>query len=238
MDSRRQELQNDVEDIFAELEASNTIDVQKKADEERALDMERLLEVWTAERAIDELLPYEGELMQRMLQRVQEQSEYLTIASEDSVIDDTTTKLIQVVIETELERVRGLLASYTRTRLRKLERYGIHILRDDNEIVKLAPFEEDYMRRHLELLSQLLHDDYLSKCPESMGGLDDPQMVTSPNLDHPVFVVCKTDCDVVLDPSKVGVDEDAILELSRNNIYAIKYSLVKELIAKDYLIVI
>lgn len=234
---RSRQIQEDLEDAFRGLEEQRPV-VESNLNEQKALDMELLAQVWIRERSVEEILPYEAELMERVLESVQEQVEYLEVNSEDSLISDKTMKLVLIVVETELEQMRYLLRSYIRTRLGKLDRFGIYIQREEEEVAKLSAVEIEYMRRHLEILSELLNEQYLNKMPSSLQSLADPEMITPPSLNHPVFVMCKQDCEVVLDETKVGTDPDATLEMRVGEVFVIKYALVREALANDFLVVV
>lgn len=234
---RSRQIQEDLEDAFRGLDEQRET-VESNLNEEKALDLELLTQVWIRERSIEEILPYESDLMERIIERVQEQVEFLEINSEDSLINEKTMKLVLIIVETELEKVRYLLKSYIRTRLAKLDKFGIYIQREEHEVAKLSPVEIEYMRRHLEILSELLNEQYLNIMPPNLQSLADPEMITAPSLNHPVFVMCKQDCEVILDESKVGADPDATLEMRVGEVFVIKYSLVQDALANDYLVVI
>jgi len=51
-----------------------------------------------------------------------------------------------VFSQMEIDRVKYLLASYLRTRLRKLERFAFHVLRDKSCYDRLSPAEFKFVR--------------------------------------------------------------------------------------------
>ena len=107
---RSRQIQEDLEDAFRGLDEQRET-VESNLNEEKALDLELLTQVWIRERSIEEILPYESDLMERIIERVQEQVEFLEINSEDSLINEKTMKLVLIIVETELEKVRYLLKS-------------------------------------------------------------------------------------------------------------------------------
>lgn len=81
-------------------------------------DLARLQTLWQAELASPELLPYPGELLERVMNRVREQLDLLEQLGAE--LQDAKTGFRSVVIQTELERVKWLVRVYVRTRIRKV----------------------------------------------------------------------------------------------------------------------
>lgn len=81
-------------------------------------DLQRLQTLWTAELAAPELLPYPGELVERLMQRLRQQLD--VIEGLGAEYTDAREGFKNVILQTEVERVKYLLRVYLRTRLSKV----------------------------------------------------------------------------------------------------------------------
>ncbi|GMM27682.1 DNA replication protein [Martiniozyma asiatica (nom. inval.)] len=220
-----QQLQLDLEHAFAELDGKITSN-----GDDREYDAELLRSAWIREQYVDDILPYEEDLIERILARVQTQLQYLELHS----AMEEANKLQLVILETELERIQFLLRSYIRLRLLKIDRYAIYIQTEPVVLQNLSQTEAEYMKKHLELLSELLHDSCLSKLPPSLRSLSEPEMVTRPDMTKPVFLMCKSDTAVDIG----GEGEDSILEMKVGEVYVIRYQYIRHLLERDDVVIV
>ncbi|KAH3661611.1 hypothetical protein OGAPHI_006459 [Ogataea philodendri] len=214
----------DFDDILKEFEASKR--PGHNEDELRAEDLQRLSTAWINERMVPELLPYENELIDRVLIRIRKQVEQIELNSIELQTHEKEIKLRLVVVESELDRVQFLIRSYTRTRLQKIDKYSLYIRSNDTESAKLSNNELTYMERHLELLLELYNSQFLKNLPESLQAIDETgggvSMIEEPDLDRPVFVKALAD-------NVVDVDDEEV-ELTTNGIYVLRYRAVMDLV--------
>ncbi|ESW97567.1 hypothetical protein KL918_002941 [Ogataea parapolymorpha] len=212
------------DDILKEFEASKRPGYNE--DERRAEDVRLLVDAWVKERTVPELLPYEQELIDRILIRIRKQIELIEMNSIELQTHEREIKLRLVVIESELDRVQFIIRSYTRTRLQKIDKYSLYIRSNDKETAKLSNNEFAYMERHLELLLELYNSQFMKNLPESLQAIDETgggvSMIDEPDLDRPVFVQATAE-------NVVEVDDEEI-ELTKNGIYVVRYRAVKDLV--------
>lgn len=221
------------DDILKDFEKGSEIQKQS-TEQDRANDLAKLTQTWVKERTIPELLPYESELLDRMLERVRKQIEYIELNSIELQQGEEEIKLLLVLVENELDRVQFLIRSYVRARLQKIDDTAIFLRSDEQELSKLSPDETVYMEKHLELLMELFNSQFLSNMPESLQALDEEaggiSMVTQPEYERPIFVKCLRDHSVIVNNEEI--------ELSMNSIYVMRYSAVRELVGKGEVLVI
>ncbi|ODV83182.1 hypothetical protein CANARDRAFT_30273 [[Candida] arabinofermentans NRRL YB-2248] len=213
----------DFDDILRDFESGSRGSVRN--DEiERAEDVAKLTQAWIMERTIPELLPYEEELIDRLLGRIRKQIEFIELNSLELQKHEKQIKLLLVIVESELDRVQFLIRSYTRTRLLKIDKYAVHTRM--NEIHKLSSNEITYMERHLQLLMELYNNQFLKNLPEALQAIDETaggvSMIDQPDLNQPVFVK-------VLNDNSIEIDDEEV-ELTKDGIYVLRYKAVSDLI--------
>ncbi|KAI7892872.1 uncharacterized protein EV154DRAFT_503244 [Mucor mucedo] len=145
----------------------------------------QLMLVWMNERNAPELLPYERTLVEPLIDAIEKQAEY--------IMDKVDDKLMIMIFQTEIERIKYLIKSYLRTRLFKMEKYSLYILRRPDLQELLSSQEIIYVRRYQELIESHNHNSFLHQIPLSQHRQDeksgDMNMVVEPNFEAAVF--CK-----------------------------------------------
>lgn len=82
-------------------------------------DLAALKQAWISERMAPELLHFERALVDRVLERIRKQIEYIEMNSMD-LTRGTDTKLKLLLVETDLERIKFIMRGYLRARLAKV----------------------------------------------------------------------------------------------------------------------
>ncbi|KAK9446612.1 uncharacterized protein V1518DRAFT_423585 [Limtongia smithiae] len=201
-------------------------------------DLRHLIAVWTAERTCPDILPYENELMDKILQRIRDQVSTMEIESSEAppAGDEgagQARKLRLLLIESELERIKFLARGYLRARLHKIDKYATYILQSpDEHLSHLCASEIRYTTRRTQQLKEHYDVSFLSTLPSKLRRLDDDagglRMVDEPSLDDVVFVRVMQDLHGV-----VTISEDEEIELKKGNIYALPYYLIRQHLALD-----
>ena len=117
----------------------------------------------------------------------------------------------------------------------KIDKYALHILSTPSLRPNLSASETSYMKSHLALLNNHYLSSFLRNFPEQLRRLDDTQggisMIEEPDMDSAVF------CRVVRDPEEgeatvriPGTDTE--FEMSKGDIYIVRYSAVREFIGR------
>jgi len=143
--------------------------------------------------------------------------------------------LMAHIYQAELNRVRFLIRAYYRTRLFKIEKYAVHVVKPEtNEFAKLSPQEQEYAKNYVNMLEEHF-GSVLGQMPEKYSSMlqqieeDDAEMdmVPEPNLDKHVFCRVREDRrDVMFDPN----DPDNTMDLDQGDIIMVRYRFIKGLL--------
>lgn len=144
------------------------------------------------ERLCPEILPHCTEMVDLMLGQIGHMEHNLS--SFDS--NDFRTILHKM----ELERIRYILASYLRCRLKKIEEYTKHILDEEaqrSDIHKrLTPGELKYAKEYHEIVENHLFQVATRHMPANMQQNDDQMRVVRPNMMSHVVVKVNSESNV------------------------------------------
>ncbi|GAA5813143.1 hypothetical protein MFLAVUS_006613 [Mucor flavus] len=183
----------------------------------------QLTQLWMNERNAPELLFYERYLVEPLIEAIEVQAEFIMEQVED--------KFASMLFQTEIERIKYLLKSYLRTRLFKIEKYPLYILRQSNLKDLLSSQEIVYVRRYQELIESHYSESFLYQLPLSQHKQDevsgDLSMVVEPNLDAPVF------CKALVTVGHIDVHSDNEVEtilLEKGDNILLRYRDVRDLL--------
>ncbi|KAK2875596.1 hypothetical protein FQN49_001582 [Arthroderma sp. PD_2] len=226
-----------IDDILASVDRDDF-----SSPEATAVDHQQLTRLWVAERAVPELLPWPGPLMERMMERVSKQItkiEDLSISASDAsgaggnTNHNPTLNLTLSILQSDLARTQFLIRSILRQRLSKLTQYSIYYLRismtqqpsqgqtprpiDKDAGSLLSEKELQFLRTHQSLLTMHYNASFLSTFPSNLKRLDDnvggTNMVVAPENKEVVFVRCLSEeVSIVIPAADGGEDGMAGLE--------------------------
>ncbi|SAM07532.1 hypothetical protein [Absidia glauca] len=187
-----------------------------------------LTRLWMNERNAPELLPYQKQLIDNLIEMIEDQ------AMMDEMTSNLESKFASMLYQTEMERIRYLIKSYLRTRLFKIEKYTLELLRKPDYAEIMSSQEIVYARRYQELIEVHNHESFLQQLPttqhkqdEKAGDLD---MVVSANLEAPVF------CRVLDDIGEIqwAVNDSAeTTVLEKDGTYIIRYRAIQEYLKEE-----
>lgn len=193
----------------------------------------RLSRAMLNERMAPEILPYENELLTEVLSKISDQQQFLVESHEygdvnmESGIITSDFKLQLMIVETDIERLNYLVRLYFRVRLSKLENFTIHYIKldtQDNKKTLLSLQERLYLRKYLSLLQNLYNKSILGKIPRDLSLLDDGSMVSEPDIDELVFIKNISDNTIQLTVD----DDDEELIIETNDVFVVKFSLIRK----------
>ncbi|ODQ50079.1 GINS complex, Sld5 component, partial [Saitoella complicata NRRL Y-17804] len=202
-------------------------------------DINALTQSFISERLSPELLPFETEVLDRVMGRVQDMIMRVEEAMSEQAEGHGGGGFKVVLMQTELERVKWLVRSYLRARLHKIDRYPLHILRTQDLVTRLSRTEKQYAQKHLALLTHHYRSSFLSALDPQLQNLDDNtagiSMIETPDLDSAVFVRVKRDVEGG-DGDVLGVKtgakgeggEEEMVELRGGAIYILRWSAVRK----------
>lgn len=204
------------DDILREFDQGSAVRVRERQDQK---DLARWM---VAERESPEIMPYQTELLDRLMENLRQQIE---LVERESGNQDPTVNFKLIIVQTDLERVKFTIRAYLRARMHKIDEQAVYLVSPEGRDVRghLSPTEAAYMKSHLALLNNHYLDSFLRQFPEGMRRLDENHggsvMVEAPDYDSAVF------CKVVRDIGDTGW---ADLHLLKDQLYIIRYSMVRQ----------
>ncbi|GFZ50848.1 hypothetical protein JCM24511_08606 [Saitozyma sp. JCM 24511] len=196
-------------------------------DEDEELDdVRRMGRVWVRERGTVEIQQWEGDLIDSLLDKLEQQQKMVvTLRSDPATSEEEHFKL--VLVQTEMERVKYLVRSYVRCRLSKIEKYSHHIVLTPELHPLLSGAELSHAKRYTELLHTHFQHSVLDSLPEWLRKMDDSygdglSMVVKPNKDVPVLIFCRKYC------GEITLEGGERAELARGTTHLVRYHLVEQ----------
>ena len=145
--------------------------------------LEFLETAWTNEICAPEILHHQSDMLELMMGQVAHMEENM------KELDKNDFRY--VVHQMELERIRYIIASYLRCRLRKIEMYSKHILNEESarepDEKRLSPEETKFALENYENVEEYFQQVALQYMP-NMQRSEADQRVIRPNLMSHVFI--------------------------------------------------
>ncbi|KAH7471012.1 hypothetical protein PRIC1_003180 [Phytophthora ramorum] len=157
-------------------------------------DIVRMRSLWVNELNAPEILQYNDEMVSEMLEQIRNQQEYVDSVYEDRTQLTEEKSFINKLYQMEIDRLRYMVSSYLRTRLRKIEKFAVHILGDAVLTQRLSMKERHFAQQFVMLLESHMNDLALGKFAEEHRSIAAKGMVPEPNLD--TFVFCEAKDEV------------------------------------------
>lgn len=182
----------------------------------------QLEEAWTNEKFAPELLESKADLVECMLDQIKEMEGNLKKVKQGDVVAS--------LHKLEIDRIRYVLSSYTRTRIEKIEKHVVHVLeqeaaRDETESSRLSPEELQYAKEYADGMEGLFKSLALQHMPANMQNIDRKKAVPRPNMDKYVFL------KVLENQEQVMIDhEEDPIDLETGAQHIVRYSAIAPLL--------
>ncbi|CCI48508.1 hypothetical protein ABG067_005340 [Albugo candida] len=157
-------------------------------------DVEKMITLWRNELNAPDMLEYNNDLVAALLEQIKNQQEYIDSISDNRECLTEERSFTNKLYQMEIDRLRYMLASYLRTRLKKIEKYSQYIIKTPAYLDRLSEKERIYAQQHAALVATHLNNAALSKIPDEHQSLDSEGMASEPNLDE--FVFCQSQGEV------------------------------------------
>ncbi|KAG9034126.1 GINS complex subunit [Tulasnella sp. JGI-2019a] len=190
----------------------------------------RLIRAWTDERHAPDLLVFQGDLLDGLLQRLHEQAVMVThLQTDPNTTEEEHLRLTLVM--TDMERVKFMVRSYVRVRLHKIEKYAPHIMGNPRMQEKLSVAELTHAQRYQALLASHFHASVLDALPVTTHALDQrfpdgSSMISQPDKDQAVFIQARVLCPNVLLPDGDDID------LECGQVHILRYRTIEHLLSR------
>lgn len=182
----------------------------------------QLENAWMNEKYAPELLESKVDLVECMLDQIREMEGNLKKIKQGDVVAS--------LHKLEIDRIRFVLSSYTRTRLQKIEKHVVHVLeqeaaREENEPSHLSQEELQYAKEYADNMEGLFKSLALQHMPANMQTIDRKKAVPRPNMDKYVFLkVLENQEQIMIDPDEEPID------LQDRAQYIMRYSAIAPLL--------
>lgn len=189
----------------------------------------RLIQVVTNESIAPEVLPYEKDIANEIVEQVQHMKDNL---------QRLKPKLDRFCVEQhqlELERINFVLRKYYRTRLEKIERNASELVKQLNEpngkeamMNLLSPAELKYLDRYVTSIEGHLDKTVLSKVPINMRSFHLSDIASNAKTEFDcnyVFVKAVVETSVTVDDPIVGQE---VVAMEKGSQHFLPYSAVRD----------
>ncbi|KAJ7517779.1 hypothetical protein O6H91_21G040300 [Diphasiastrum complanatum] len=196
-----------------------------------ASDVDMLKRAWRNEKAAPEVLPFQTLLVERVREQI--------LLMEDNLVafsGEISEELMLSLYRMDLDRTLFLLRAYLRTRLNKIEKFALHVLKAQELWDRLSEQEQDYAQRFTDSLHKHFQQTVLGKLPYGYQSImkqatssEEDDMIPEPNLD--TFVFCRSKRAI----GAFQLDEkgDETVDLMADDLYILRYRPIKDLLDND-----
>ncbi|XKL61315.1 hypothetical protein PGB90_008372 [Kerria lacca] len=212
---------SEVAELERELLQNEDLDEDDNEEKLTAQDVLEIIEkAWLNEKFSPEILPHKTEYVDCMLEQIKYMESNISfLQSTDIQVD---------IYKFELERIRYIITSYLRCRLRKIELYAFYVLEQEttrnSEDRYLSDSELKFAVEYIQNLD-IHFDSILKKMPWNLQTLEDPNKRIKPNMDSYVFLRAnKSVSNVII--KDVFENREEEVELLENSQHLLPYSSV------------
>lgn len=181
---------------------------------------------WLNEKFSPELLPHQNDYVDCLLEQIKGMEGNLAkLSKTDPKVD---------LHKLELERIKFVVTSYLRTRLKKIECFCVSVLEEEatrsEEDTYLSPNELQFAKEFAQNADNHF-DTILRHMPQLYNKLERNKKIIEPNLNSFVFFKCNKHIDSVIIKNTIeGQEEEIILEDGSQHL--MPYSSIAEFVKK------
>ncbi|KAL8173985.1 UNVERIFIED_CONTAM: DNA replication complex GINS protein SLD5 [Gekko kuhli] len=187
-----------------------------------------LEQAWMNEKFAPELLESKSEVVECVVEQLEHMEENLKRAKGGD--------LKVGIHRMEVERIRYILSSYLRCRLRKIEKYFPHILekektRAEGDPSILSPEEFAFAKEYMANTEAHFRNVALKHMPPNLQKVDLLKAVAKPNLDSFVFLRVKERQENILVEPETDEQREYVIDLDEDSQHLIRYKTIAPLVA-------
>lgn len=181
---------------------------------------------WLNEKFSPEILPHQNDYVDCLLEQIKGMEGNLAKLSKSNPKLD--------LHKLELERIKFVITSYLRTRLKKIECFCVSLLEEEaarsEENAYLSPAELKFAKEFAQNTDNHF-ETILRHMPKLFNTLDRNKKIIEPNLNSFVFLKCNEHIDsVIIKNTLEGQEEEIVLEDGSQHL--MPYSSVAEFVKK------
>ena len=189
--------------------------------------LKRLEEAWLNEKFSPEILENKSPIVECILEQIQEMEDNIDRAKKG----DFKVSIHRL----EINRIRYIVSSYLRTRLRKIEKFAAHLLETekDSDSPKLTEEELQFAEEYQKNADSHYKSLALRHMPQNLQTLEPSQTMISPNLDSYVFLKVNTDVEGVMIEEETVDNREEVIDLQEGERRVIRYKPISSLITSS-----
>jgi GINS complex subunit 4 len=188
--------------------------------------MQEILQLESAlrrEKVSPEILMFEENLVNKVITRLEEKQEDLSTTP----IENFEQQFDVLIYQLDIDRVKYLLSAYLRTRILKIQALAINIVLKD-QFSMLSTKEYSFVEKYFLIKTNHFKKSFLLKIPEDFRKIEHEENSkspdTGPDLDKHVFIKA---LDSI---GRFEVNPGEHIEISKDDVYLLRYSLIKPLL--------
>lgn len=182
--------------------------------------LEILQNTWLNEKFAPELLPHQSDMLDLMLGQIEHMEENI------SQLDKNDFRYIAHRIE--LERIKYIVTSYLRCRIKKIETFTRALLAEDDarpaDKRRMSTEERQYAEAHMALIRKHFHQIAIQHMPANLQEESAREVVT-PNLMSHIFLRANESVPSVV----VGMNDEEV-DLEAGSLHIMPYKLASDLL--------
>ena len=169
---------------------------------------------------------YEEELLQKIIVRLEEKQEFINSAPAENFDE----QFDGIVYQLDLDRLKYLVSNYLRTRMLKIQALCMSIvLNDQSEMLSQKEFE--FLNKYFTIKTNHFKRTFLLKIPEGFRKIQHEENHvspdTGPDLDKHVFIRALEEI------GRFDLTNGEDIEIKKDDIYLLRYSLIKPLLIRN-----
>jgi GINS complex subunit 4 len=186
-----------------------------------------LQNIWSNEKFCKELLKYEEEFIENLkdlVEKTEKEIERLNNSNNQYLKEDAE------ILELDLERTKFLLKDYFRIRLGKIDKYLIHIVKEDlTHLLSKTEFEFAFesfkMKRNL--FNEELYKNIAPELKDFQPYPENQEMIVAPDSKTYVIVQSETREQIHINVRDIWQDSNETATITNKEIYCLPYVLIR-----------
>jgi len=211
-----------------DIDILDLIENEEDDDNQEEITVPKLLQIveraWLNEKFSPEIMPHQMDYVDCLMEQIKGMEENLAkLAKSDPKVD---------LYKLEMERIKFMITSYLRTRLKKIECFYVSVLEQEaNRSEKdayLSPSELHFAKRFAQNADNHF-ETILRHMPPLFNQLDRNKKIIEPNLNSFVFLKCNKHIESVIIKNPLKSEEEDII-LEDGSQHLMPYSSVAEFV--------
>jgi len=182
--------------------------------------IEKLQQCWLNEKFSPEIIPHSTAVVECIIEQIKHMENNIKSAKKGD---------FRIAIhKLELDRIKFMLYSYLRLRIKKIEKFASSILEEDSKRVassksKLSPEEYAYATEYFKNVKEHLTASVLDHLPINLQDLNEAVTMPQPDLNKFVFLRSHDDLRGILIDDMSSDGRNEIIDMEKNDLYVMRY---------------